>query len=189
MAARAGGREGPQGSPACPVRDRNRSFERVIAYIIIGTWACRHSHFTRMDSGAWALAVDRSFCCASNSTRRTLRARTSGILSSIQTQAHLGDCRVHAGNRADAVESTLVLCVWLVLIAALRFCMLSTCAPTSPTLALVDGLAKYTDEGWYGNAAIRAHLFGSCTWPGTSTQRRQFRCGRFWNGFCFILPV
>jgi hypothetical protein len=20
--------------------------------------------------------------------------------------------------------------------------------------------AKYTDEGWYGNAAIRAHLFG-----------------------------
>ena len=26
--------------------------------------------------------------------------------------------------------------------------------------------AKYTDEGWYGNAAIRAHLFGSWYMPG-----------------------
>ena len=26
--------------------------------------------------------------------------------------------------------------------------------------------AKYTDEGWYGNAAIRAHLFGSWYVPG-----------------------
>lgn len=26
--------------------------------------------------------------------------------------------------------------------------------------------AKYTDEGWYGNAAIRAHLFGNWYLPG-----------------------
>src|SRR5258707_10113958 len=26
--------------------------------------------------------------------------------------------------------------------------------------------AKYTDEGWYGNAAIRAHLFGNWRIPG-----------------------
>src|SRR5580692_10242992 len=26
--------------------------------------------------------------------------------------------------------------------------------------------AKYTDEGWYGNAAIRAHLFGNWYMPG-----------------------
>ena len=26
--------------------------------------------------------------------------------------------------------------------------------------------AKYTDEGWYGNAAVRAHLFGNWYVPG-----------------------
>jgi len=26
--------------------------------------------------------------------------------------------------------------------------------------------AKYTDEGWYGNAAVRAHLFGNWYLPG-----------------------
>jgi hypothetical protein len=30
----------------------------------------------------------------------------------------------------------------------------------------MDDWAKYTDEGWYGNAAIRAHLFGSWYVPG-----------------------
>lgn len=30
---------------------------------------------------------------------------------------------------------------------------------------IIDG-AKYTDEGWYGNAAIRAHLFGNWYLPG-----------------------
>ena len=29
-----------------------------------------------------------------------------------------------------------------------------------------DDWAKYTDEGWYGNAAIRAHLFGNWYMPG-----------------------
>jgi 4-amino-4-deoxy-L-arabinose transferase-like glycosyltransferase len=30
----------------------------------------------------------------------------------------------------------------------------------------MDDWAKYTDEGWYGNAAIRAHLFGNWYVPG-----------------------
>ena len=30
----------------------------------------------------------------------------------------------------------------------------------------LDDFAKYTDEGWYGNAAIRAHLFGNWYMPG-----------------------
>jgi len=30
----------------------------------------------------------------------------------------------------------------------------------------IDDFAKYTDEGWYGNAAVRAHLFGSWYLPG-----------------------
>jgi 4-amino-4-deoxy-L-arabinose transferase-like glycosyltransferase len=30
----------------------------------------------------------------------------------------------------------------------------------------VDDGAKYTDEGWYGNAAVRAHLFGNWYVPG-----------------------
>jgi hypothetical protein len=30
----------------------------------------------------------------------------------------------------------------------------------------IDDFAKYTDEGWYGNAAVRAHLFGNWYLPG-----------------------
>lgn len=30
----------------------------------------------------------------------------------------------------------------------------------------IDDWAKYTDEGWYGNAAVRAHLFGNWYLPG-----------------------
>jgi 4-amino-4-deoxy-L-arabinose transferase-like glycosyltransferase len=52
--------------------------------------------------------------------------------------------------------------VWLVLIggfAALHALHLSADLPNnSPWFS---DWAKYTDEGWYGNAAIRAHLFGN----------------------------
>lgn len=52
--------------------------------------------------------------------------------------------------------------VWLVLIggfAVLHALNLRADFPNhSPW---IDDWAKYTDEGWYGNAAIRAHLFGS----------------------------
>ena len=49
--------------------------------------------------------------------------------------------------------------------------------------------AKFTDEGWYGNAAIRAHLFGNWYVAGTLTRLSRFRCGRFWSGCCFSLPA
>jgi hypothetical protein len=52
--------------------------------------------------------------------------------------------------------------IWLVLIggfAVLHALNLRADFPNhSPW---IDDWAKYTDEGWYGNAAIRAHLFGS----------------------------
>ena len=35
-----------------------------------------------------------------------------------------------------------------------------------PNFSPWEDWAKYTDEGWYGNAAIRAHLFGSWYIPG-----------------------
>jgi hypothetical protein len=56
---------------------------------------------------------------------------------------------------------------WLLLIcgfAALHAVNLRADFPShSPWVA---DWAKYTDEGWYGNAAIRAHLFGNWYLPG-----------------------
>ena len=37
--------------------------------------------------------------------------------------------------------------------------------------------AKYTDEGWYGDAAIRAHLFGNWYLAGDFNPALLFRCG------------
>ena len=57
--------------------------------------------------------------------------------------------------------------IWLVLIAgfaALHALHLRADFPNH-TQWIIDG-AKYTDEGWYGNAAIRAHLFGNWYVPG-----------------------
>ncbi|MDE3186946.1 MAG: glycosyltransferase family 39 protein [Acidobacteriota bacterium] len=60
-----------------------------------------------------------------------------------------------------------VYAAWLVLIcgfAALHALHLRADFPNhSPWL---NDWAKYTDEGWYGNAAIRAHLFGNWYLPG-----------------------
>jgi 4-amino-4-deoxy-L-arabinose transferase-like glycosyltransferase len=57
--------------------------------------------------------------------------------------------------------------VWLILIGAfavLHALHLSADFPNnSPWFC---DWAKYTDEGWYGNAAVRAHLFGSWYLPG-----------------------
>jgi len=57
--------------------------------------------------------------------------------------------------------------VWVVLIggfAALHALHLSADFPNH-TPWFVDW-AKYTDEGWYGNAAVRAHLYGNWYMPG-----------------------
>ncbi|HEX8811418.1 MAG TPA: phospholipid carrier-dependent glycosyltransferase, partial [Terracidiphilus sp.] len=56
---------------------------------------------------------------------------------------------------------------WILLIAAfalIHFAHLSADFPNH-TEWFMDW-AKYTDEGWYGNAAIRAHLFGNWYMPG-----------------------
>ncbi len=57
--------------------------------------------------------------------------------------------------------------VWLLLIgvcAALHFAHLRADFPNhSPWM---EDWAKYTDEGWYGNAAVRAHLLGQWYLPG-----------------------
>jgi len=57
--------------------------------------------------------------------------------------------------------------IWLVLIggfAALHALHLSADFPNHSEWYC--DWAKYTDEGWYGNAAIRAHLFGNWYMPG-----------------------
>lgn len=57
--------------------------------------------------------------------------------------------------------------VWLLLLvafAAVHFLNLRADFPNhSPWMS---DWAKYTDEGWYGNAAVRAHLFGNWYLPG-----------------------
>ena len=57
--------------------------------------------------------------------------------------------------------------LWLVLIcgfAALHAVHLSADFPNHTPW--FGDWAKYTDEGWYGNAAVRAHLFGNWYLPG-----------------------
>ena len=65
----------------------------------------------------------------------------------------------------DAIRWAYVL--WLVLIcgfAALHAVHLSADFPNHTPW--FGDWAKYTDEGWYGNAAVRAHLFGNWYLPG-----------------------
>ncbi|MGA1984467.1 MAG: glycosyltransferase family 39 protein [Acidobacteriaceae bacterium] len=60
-----------------------------------------------------------------------------------------------------------VYAVWLVLIAAFAVLHALNLRADFPNHSPwhCDG-ARYTDEGWYGNAAIRAHLFGRWYLPG-----------------------
>lgn len=54
--------------------------------------------------------------------------------------------------------------LFIVAFAAVHFVHLSADFPNhSPW---ISDWAKYTDEGWYGNAAVRAHLFGHWRIPG-----------------------
>jgi hypothetical protein len=54
--------------------------------------------------------------------------------------------------------------IWLCCIAGFAFASARAIFPT--TRLWYGDWAKYTDEGWYGNAAIRAHLFGNWYLPG-----------------------
>lgn len=53
--------------------------------------------------------------------------------------------------------------LFLTLFAAVHFSHLSA---DFPNFSPWEDWSKYTDEGWYGNAAIRAHLFGGWYVPG-----------------------
>jgi hypothetical protein len=75
-----------------------------------------------------------------------------------------------SANRVPAGRATplgWLYAVWVVVIGAfavLHTVHLSADFPNH-TIWHIDW-AKYTDEGWYGNAAIRAHLFGQWYVPG-----------------------
>jgi 4-amino-4-deoxy-L-arabinose transferase-like glycosyltransferase len=57
--------------------------------------------------------------------------------------------------------------VWLALIAGFAVLHALNLRADFPNhTPWMDDWAKYTDEGWYGNAAIRAHLFGNWYLPG-----------------------
>ena len=57
--------------------------------------------------------------------------------------------------------------VWVVLIGAFALLHALNLAADFPNHTAWSGdWAKYTDEGWYGNAAVRAHLFGHWYVPG-----------------------
>ena len=78
--------------------------------------------------------------------------------------------------------------IWLLLIlvfAGLHAVHLSADFPNnSPWFS---DWAKYTDEGWYGNAAVRAHLFGNWYMPGDFNPAPAVPVWPFleWLLFCF----
>jgi hypothetical protein len=56
---------------------------------------------------------------------------------------------------------------WLLLIAAFAACHFVHLQADFPNHSpWIEDWAKYTDEGWYGNAAVRAHLLGHWYVPG-----------------------
>src|ERR1700692_416283 len=57
--------------------------------------------------------------------------------------------------------------IWLVAIVAFAVAHLLHLRADFPNYSpWYSDWAKYTDEGWYGNAAVRAHLFGNWYLPG-----------------------
>lgn len=77
---------------------------------------------------------------------------------------------------------------WLILIfafAALHALHLSADFPNHSLWS--DDWAKYTDEGWYGNAAVRAHLFGNWYLRGDFNPAAALPVWPFfeWIVFCF----
>ena len=60
----------------------------------------------------------------------------------------------------------LAYTLWIVFIALFAAAHAWHLRADFPNFSPWDDWAKYTDEGWYGNAAIRAHLFGNWYVPG-----------------------
>jgi len=56
--------------------------------------------------------------------------------------------------------------VWIILIVLFAAAHTLHLRADFPNFSPWEDWAKYTDEGWYGNAAIRAHLFGDWYVPG-----------------------
>jgi len=66
-----------------------------------------------------------------------------------------------------SVSRRWLYAVWVVMIGGFAVLHALNLAADFPNHTLWSGdWAKYTDEGWYGNAAIRAHLFGHWYVPG-----------------------
>ncbi len=65
------------------------------------------------------------------------------------------------------VSKRWLYALWVVMIGAFAVAHALNLAADFPNhTPLHIDWAKYTDEGWYGNAAIRAHLFGRWYFPG-----------------------
>ena len=60
----------------------------------------------------------------------------------------------------------LAYTLWIVLIALFAAAHAWHLRADFPNFSPWEDWSKYTDEGWYGNAAIRAHLFGNWYVPG-----------------------
>ena len=76
-------------------------------------------------------------------------------------------CCIAELDRLAFVSKRWLYSVWIVLIGAFAVLHALNLAADFPnhTPWHIDW-AKYTDEGWYGNAAVRAHLFGNWYAPG-----------------------
>jgi hypothetical protein len=60
------------------------------------------------------------------------------------------------------VHSRRLFLLWLIVICGFAFLHAVNLRADFPNhTPWISDFAKYTDEGWYGNAAVRAHLFGS----------------------------
>src|ERR1022692_3450699 len=60
----------------------------------------------------------------------------------------------------------LAYTLWIVAIALFAAAHAWHLRADFPNFSPWEDWSKYTDEGWYGNAAIRAHLFGNWYVPG-----------------------
>jgi len=77
--------------------------------------------------------------------------------------------RIHIAGKEHLTMSSKrwFYTIWLILIAGFAVLHALHLRADFPNHTLWYGdWAKYTDEGWYGNAAIRAHLFGNWYLPG-----------------------
>src|SRR5580698_1972133 len=63
-------------------------------------------------------------------------------------------------------QKRLAYALWIVLLALFAAAHAWHLRADFPNFSPWEDWSKFTDEGWYGNAAIRAHLFGNWYLPG-----------------------